>query len=91
MSNGQEGGRAEARDEQAGEREQKIEASLPAASSFTSRLSGTAGVWGKWLLNSASGFVAELGAESVSTKALHSRRRKPNLLSIDKPVSALGS
>ncbi|CDI79980.1 hypothetical protein, conserved [Eimeria praecox] len=36
-------------------------------SSITSRLSTATGGWGKWLLNSASDFVTELGAESEET------------------------
>ncbi|CDJ53242.1 hypothetical protein, conserved [Eimeria brunetti] len=37
-------------------------------SHITSRLSTATGCWGKWLLNSASDFVVELGAESEDTK-----------------------
>ena len=43
-------------------------------SNITSRLSTATGGWGKWLLNSASDFVSEIGVEYVGPETLSHRR-----------------
>ncbi|KAL8448956.1 hypothetical protein Emag_003808 [Eimeria magna] len=48
-----------------GEKEAKVP---PPSSSLSSRVSGVAGGWGKWLLTSASSLVTELAAETVEAK-----------------------